>query len=48
MVEEERGRAGRGTGARGAEERACVCVVGELFRGNKPSSLERKKCLECL
>lgn len=26
MVEEERGRAGRGTGARGAEERLCVCV----------------------
>lgn len=44
MVEEERGRVGRGTGARGAEERPCVCGwVGELFRGNKPSSLERKK-----
>lgn len=28
MVEEERGRAGRGTGARGAEERPCVCVGG--------------------
>lgn len=41
MVEEEREESGA----------VCDCVrveVGELFRGNKPSSLERKKCLECL